>query len=89
MNSNIIHGLIYLSVAVVSYFIWRKYRDRDYLWFAGIGLFAVLINAADFALKNISQIPIEIKFISSLSFLLFDPIIVILVLRILFKSNKK
>ena len=87
--SNIIHAIIYLTAALASWYVWRRYEETDYLWFMAIALLGALMDVADYSVNNIFNAPSQIHFISNIAFLVLDPILIALAVIILFRQSRK
>jgi len=88
MDTQIIYGLIYLSATLWSFYFWKKYKDKGNLVLTWIGLFATIFSVFDYVLKNIFHSSLELKLISDIVFLIFAPVAVILIIKVLLQRRK-
>lgn len=89
MNLDFIHEIVYIITALISYYLWKRYHDKDCLRLTWIGAIAAVVYSIDYAITNIFQSPIELRLINDLVFIVFWPMVLFLILRIAFKSSKK
>ena len=86
---NIILGLIYMVGVFTSHYVWRKYKDKDYLWFFWFMIIAILVRMVDYFINNIFHTSLEIIFISNTVLLIADFTVVVTGLVILFKFLRR
>ena len=89
MDTNILHWIIDISLAVVSYSVWKKYRDNSYLWFMWIAISAGLVNIFDYVLENIIHVSVGVRLVSGVFSMVFLIVATILAVVVLFKLSRK
>ncbi len=84
MNTFIYIGF-YLLLALGSYLLWRKNKDKDYIWFSGISIVVVIVNI----LRNLlyPQLSEATLLITRGFFIIINIVIVCIVIRILLKRK--
>lgn len=86
MNSRLLYALCYLVIMVWSFYDWNNNRSKDNAWFlcfSMIGFFAELIYYF-VLISNVSQ---TILSITKSFFLVFDPVVIMLVIWIGIRSS--
>ena len=73
MNVTLLYSLAYLAGAMICFSIWRKHRDRDWLWFTCLAIIGGGLEIAHY-LVTILEAPSSIISISDTAILLFAPI---------------
>ncbi len=86
MSLEIFTLVVFLLSTVGAYYYWNKRKDKDYLRFFWWGLAAILVDILDYFIKNSSKISPEIKLLSHIVVIVFWPILVFMILRILLKN---
>ena len=79
--------IIDILLVIASYFFWNKFKDRQFLWFMWISVIAVLMDLSKIIFyPNLSP---TFLMITRGFFIIFDLLIVLIVLKILWKIVKK
>lgn len=86
MSYKIIIDVSYLIFLFVSFFYWKKSREKGWLWFSWIFTIAILGDILDFLIKNILQASPEIRLFSSIFFIVFGLLLIVSILVTLLKG---
>jgi biotin transporter BioY len=73
MTSKLIYSVAYIVGAVICFSIWKRHRDRNWLWFTWLAIIGGTLEVANY-LVNILESPSNIIAISNIAILVFDPI---------------
>jgi hypothetical protein len=84
-----IQTIVFLLAAAGSYYAWRRYQDRDYLQLAWIGGVGILLKGCGYLSNAIPQIPIELRVIDTVASMIAAVVLILLILKIVFRSYKK
>lgn len=77
--------IVDLMLITASYFFWNKSRDKDYLWFMWISVVATLVDLAKIIFYP--ALPPVFLIVSKLFSIIFNFLIILIVLKILFKKS--
>ncbi len=88
MNTDIVQGLVFLAITVVSYLVWKKYKNKDYMWFGLIGIAGALLNTWDYSIEKFFHISLEIKIVNTIISIIVWVIFILLVLKIAIWGSK-
>lgn len=89
MDTQLISGAVCLIAAVISFSWWKRYRDRDLVWFSAIGTFVFLTALVNHLLKYSFGITSTLFLIVNLMFVILNCILFILLIRIAAKMTKR
>ncbi len=82
MNMLLFSSGIDLIVLIISYLFWNKSRDKQFLWFVYTG---IIVTTVDFIRVILyPSLPLTFLLISRGVSIIFDLLIILLVLKILF-----
>jgi hypothetical protein len=88
MQPAVFLGVLFLTLSIVSYFAWKRYDRKDYLWFGILAILGFTVNAWDFITKNVLQLPFEIRLINGRVLLIFWIIFIFAVVVIALKQQR-
>lgn len=81
-------NLIWVLLTCVGIYWWWKYKDREYLWLAGLPITALLVNILDYLSDSLDLSPLS-KIILSGTFLAADGVILILCITVVVREFTK
>jgi len=88
MTIDVLQGLFFLCISAVSFWIWRKSKNQDYLYFAGFAILGVIANVWDFLTKYVIQLSVEATLLNSRILLAFWVIFTVWVVVIAVRKSR-
>jgi hypothetical protein len=87
MNSDILFAIGFLIIAIVSYYVWTKHGNKDYLWWSLLSLTASTANVFGYIIVILDPSPEAVSLVKKSLTLIVDMVVIISVI-IWFKSVK-
>lgn len=81
MNSTILYLISYVLGAALCFYLWQKFKDKDYLWLFLLGLLSVIFDLIKLATS------FTVQPYSSIISIVFSIAVIILVVKIVAKRR--
>ncbi len=88
MNSDILFGLAFLSLSLVSTYLWKKSRHKIYLWGTLLYVAGFLSDTFNYYINNIVNVSLELRQASYYLSMVLLPVIVVMSLYLLKKVDE-
>jgi hypothetical protein len=88
MYTALIQGLVFFSVAIFSYYAWKRYKNQDYLWFTIISVSGLVLKVWNYFSIYMFTLPIEIRVVSDGISILIWISFILAVLKMVFCLQK-
>jgi hypothetical protein len=89
MLVDLLQAIVFMIIVAAGYLAWKKYGNKDYLWFAVISLLGLLLMGWDYFSSNVLQLQLEIKLINSAISLFIWVSLIFMVLKVAIWGSKK
>lgn len=52
MNVDILQSIFFPIMILISYFAWRRYKDKDYIWIILVGIVGTVTDALNYLITH-------------------------------------
>ncbi|MEK7611980.1 MAG: hypothetical protein AAB407_01420 [Patescibacteria group bacterium] len=89
MSIEILRYIVPLILIVASYWAWKKYQDKDYLWLGIVAGISFILKTIDLIIETIFESSAKILMTESIVSMIALVILILFVLKIAFRNFRK